>query len=321
MVSREAERVLGGNTFRAPLRVAANQKTDCNYTMSLERPFTLSDLRAARESGQKVPVLTCYDYTTARLMQRAGVPMLLVGDSAANVILGHATTLPIRLDFMIQLTAAVRRGAPLAMVVADMPFGSYQASTAQGVKNICKMVKLSGCDCVKIETGETHLPLVRRLADAGIAVMVHLGLRPQTIGMLGGYRFQARTADEADRLVKLAQQAEAHGAAALLLEAVPPEPAAAVVKETHLPVIGCGAGPACHGHVVVTQDALGLTDRPPRFVPALANFADPAIGAYTEYIRLVREQEYPARQHQYEMPADQREEFFRRHGSRPPERA
>ncbi|HEX4123887.1 MAG TPA: 3-methyl-2-oxobutanoate hydroxymethyltransferase [Tepidisphaeraceae bacterium] len=287
----------------------------------LERPFTLSDLRAARQSGEKLAMLTCYDYTNARLMQRAGVPMLLVGDSAANVILGHSTTLPIGLDFMIQLTAAVRRGAPLAMVIADMPFGSYHASTAQGVKNVCKMVKLSGCDCVKLETGPAHLPLVRRLADAGVAVMVHLGLRPQTIGMLGGYRYQARTANGADELIMSAREAEDHGAAALLLEAVPPEASAAVVKETSLPVIGCGAGPACHGHVVVTQDALGLTDRPPRFVPHLANLADPAITAFTEYARQVREQEYPARQHQYEMPAEEREEFFRRHGPRPSERA
>jgi 3-methyl-2-oxobutanoate hydroxymethyltransferase len=282
----------------------------------MELPFTFSDLRAARQNGQKLAMLTCYDYTTARLMQRAGVPMLLVGDSAANVILGHATTLPIRLNFLIQLTAAVRRGAPLAMVVADMPFGSYHASTAQGVKNVCKMVKLSHCDCVKIEASENQLPLVRRLADAGVAVMVHLGLRPQTVGLLGGYKYQARTADQADELVKLAQRAEAHGAAAILLEAVPPEASAAVVKETNLPVIGCGAGPACHGHVVVTQDALGLTDRPPRFVPALANLAEPAVGAFVEYIRQIREQEYPARQHQYEMPAEEREEFLRRHGLR-----
>jgi 3-methyl-2-oxobutanoate hydroxymethyltransferase len=285
--------------------------------MPLERPFTLADLRAARESGQKLAMLTCYDYTTARLMERAGIPMLLVGDSAANVILGHATTLPIPLSFLIQITAAVRRGAPRAMVIADMPFGSYHASTAQGVKNVCNMVKLSGCDCVKIETGEKQLALVRRLADAGVAVMVHLGLRPQTVGLLGGYRYQARTADQADELVKIAQRAEASGAAAILLEAVPPEPAAAVVRETTLPVIGCGAGPACHGQVVVTQDALGLTDKPPRFVPALADLAEPSIAAYMEYMRRIREQTYPAKQHQYEMPTDEREEFSRRHAMRP----
>jgi 3-methyl-2-oxobutanoate hydroxymethyltransferase len=165
------------------------------------------------------------------------------------------------------------------------------------------------------------MPLVRRLADAGVAVMVHLGLRPQTVGLLGGYRYQARTADQADKLVELAQRAEAHGAAAILLEAVPPEASAAVVKETDLPVIGCGAGPACHGHVVVTQDALGLTDRPPRFVPALANLAEPAVGAFAEYVRQIREREYPAKQHQYEMPVEEREEFSKRHGPRPADRA
>lgn len=128
------------------------------------RKFTMADLRAARAAGTKVPMLTCYDYTAARLMQEAGVAGLMVGDSAANVILGHATTLPVSLDFMIELTAAVRRGAPKCLVIGDMPFGSYQASVAQGVKNVIRMVQLSGCDCVKIESAENQIRLIRRLA-------------------------------------------------------------------------------------------------------------------------------------------------------------
>src|SRR5712671_2157518 len=135
----------------------------------LTRKVTLNDLRAARRDGGKVAMLTCYDYTTARLMQEAGVPALLVGDSAANVILGHPTTLPVSLPFMIELTAAVRRGAPLALVVADMPFGSYHGSLGSAVRNVCRMVRRSGCDCVKLEVAKSHAPLIRVLADAGVA--------------------------------------------------------------------------------------------------------------------------------------------------------
>src|SRR5947209_10079385 len=142
----------------------------------LTKKFTLKDLRAARTGGAKVAMLTCYDFTTARLMQEAGVPALLVGDSAGNVVLGHATTLPVPLSFMIEITAAVRRGAPLALVVADMPFGSYHGSVARGVKNVCRMVQQSGCDGVKLEVAAGHLPLVRELADAGVAIVAHLGL-------------------------------------------------------------------------------------------------------------------------------------------------
>ena len=203
----------------------------CYNSAMLSRKFTLNDLRAARLAGEKIAMLTCYDFTTARLMQEAGVPMLLVGDSAANVILGYDTTLPVSLDFMIEITAAVRRGAPNCFVVADMPFGSYGSTMLHWVENVYRMVKLSGCDCVKIEVAAGHAQLVRTLADAGVAVMAHLGLRPQSVGITG-YRFQGRTANEADNLVSLAQQMQESGASALLIEAVPPEVSARVVEQT-----------------------------------------------------------------------------------------
>ena len=151
----------------------------------LSPKFTLNDLRAARQTGKKIPMLTCYDFTTAKLMQEAGVPALLVGDSAGNVILGYGSTVPVSLNFMIELTAAVRRGAPNVLLMGDMPFGSYQQSDAQGVKNVVRMLKLTGCDCVKLEVAASHTTLVKRLADAGVAVMAHLGLRPQTVGFDG----------------------------------------------------------------------------------------------------------------------------------------
>src|SRR5205809_2512586 len=160
---------------------------------ALTKKVTLNDLRAARSGGNKVAMLTCYDFTTARLMQQAGVPALLVGDSAANVVLGFDTTLPVPLHFMVQLTAAVRRGAPQALVIADMPFGSYQGSAARAMRNVFRMVQLSGCDCVKLEAAESQLPTVRELADAGVAIMAHLGLPPQAAGVLGGYKALGRT--------------------------------------------------------------------------------------------------------------------------------
>jgi 3-methyl-2-oxobutanoate hydroxymethyltransferase len=278
--------------------------------MPLSKKFTLSDLRAARSSGAKVPMLTCYDFTAARLMQEAAVPMLLVGDSAANVILGHPTTLPTSLSFMIEITAAVRRGAPLAFVTADMPFGSYAGDVRIGVRSVCRMVKLSGCDCVKLEVAAAHAELVRQLADNGVAVMAHIGLRPQSVNLLGGYKFQGRTADEAKKILALAIQMERAGAAALLLEAVPPEVAAVVVKQTSIPVIGCGAGPACHGSVVVTHDAIGLTPQPPRFVPVLGNVAKELKDCFARYVDQVSSAQYPAAEHQYKMPEDEKSKFL-----------
>jgi 3-methyl-2-oxobutanoate hydroxymethyltransferase len=269
------------------------------------------DLRRTREAGApRVPMLTCYDYTTARLMQEAGVPALLVGDSAGNVLLGHPTTIPVTLSFMIEIAAAVRRGAPLAFVVADMPFGSYHGSVSRGVRNVVRMVQRSGCDCVKLEVTASHLDLVAELASAGVAVMAHLGLRPQAVGMMGGYRAQGRTAADARAILALSLQMQRAGASALLLEAVPSEVAKVIVDATNIPVIGCGAGPFCHGHVFVTHDSLGLTPSAPRFAPKLGDLASPSIAAFSEYIRQVGSGEYPSPEHQYGMPADELAKFL-----------
>jgi 3-methyl-2-oxobutanoate hydroxymethyltransferase len=281
-------------------------------SLGLSRKFTLGDLRAARESGKKIAMLTCYDFTTAKLMQEAGVPILLVGDSAANVILGHETTLPVSVDFMIEITKAARRGAPNCLLVADMPFGSYASGLSQWTDNVFRMVKLSGCDCVKIEVAAGHAELVKTLADAGVAVMAHLGLRPQSVGIMGGYKFQARTAADADNLLALALLMQKSGAAALLLEAVPPEVSARVVEQTAIPVIGCGAGPACHGSVVVTHDILGLTGRRPKFAPLIADLAEPIKKAFSRYVEMVGSAEYPASEHNYEMSEEEKSKFHQK---------
>jgi len=275
----------------------------------LASKFTFNDLRLARNNGRKVAMLTCYDYTTARFMHEAGVPMILVGDSAANVILGHTSTVPVSLSFMIEITAAVRRGAPNALLMGDMPFGSYHSSDQQGVRNVTRMLKLTGCDCIKLEVADGHTSLVKRLSDAGVAVIAHLGLRPQTIGLLGNYRYQGRTAQQAESIVSTAVTMEKAGAAGLLIEAVPAEVGAAVVAATKIPVIGCGAGPACHSSVVVTHDALGLSGHRPRFVPLVSDLSGSVRNAFEEYVRRVSTGEYPAAEHQYEMPVDEAKKF------------
>jgi len=211
---------------------------------------------------------------------------------------------------MVELTAAVRRGAPHAFVVADMPFGSY-ATLQEGVRNVCQMVKLSGCDCVKVEVGESHAPLVRHCADAGIAVMAHLGLRPQSVRLIGGYKVQGKTAEEAAGIVATCRSMEQAGAAALLLEAVPPEVSERVVAQTQIPVIGCGAGPACHGSVFVTHDAIGFSPQRPRFVPLLGDVATTMKHALARYVEDVDAGRYPAAEHQYEMSPTELAKFNR----------
>jgi 3-methyl-2-oxobutanoate hydroxymethyltransferase len=274
--------------------------------MKTTRKFTLDDFRAARESGRKLAMLTCYDYSTARLMDEVGVPLVLAGDSAANVILGYPSTLPVSLEFMIEITHAVRIGAPNAYLIADMPFGSYQASTASAIRNVCRMVKRSGCDCVKLEVASRQTGMVSRLADAGVAVMAHLGLRPQSVNVLGGYKAQGRTGSSLDDIVRQATAFESAGAVSILLEAVPPAVSEAVVSAVSVPVVGCGAGPACHSHVVVIHDMLKLTTRPPRFAPQLGDIGEGMKTAFAKYVQLVETGAYPAAEHTYSMlPARQ----------------
>ena len=279
---------------------------------ALSKKITLNDLRRARTEGTKIPMLTCYDFTTARHMQEAGVPAILVGDSAANVVLGYDSTLPVSLDFMIEITRAVRKGAPLAFVVGDMPFGSYHESTAQAVRNVIRMVKETGCDAVKLEITRFQGRVIQAITDAGVAVIAHIGLRPQSVGLTGGYRFHGRTSEEAYDILASALLLEDQGAQAILLEAVPPEVAKAVVERVKVPIIGCGAGPACHSCVVVTHDALGLTPHRPRFVPTLIEMSQPLQEAFTAYVKNVMTGNYPTAEHDYVMPPAEKTKFLQR---------
>jgi 3-methyl-2-oxobutanoate hydroxymethyltransferase len=268
---------------------------------------TLKALRAMAATSRKIAVLTCYDALTAQLLWRGGVRVLLVGDSAAMVLLGHESSLPIELDFLLTLTAAVRRGAPDAFVMGDMPFGSYQCSDDDAMRAAVKLLK-AGADAVKLEVGESDLPLVKRMADAGVPVVAHIGWRPQQ-AKLAGVRtavVAGKTRDEVTALVKLAQGMEKAGAVMLLIEQCTEEVSSSVVKSVSIPVIGCGAGPACHGHVVVLQDLLGMTDRHPSFVKPVAQLGQSITDAAGAWARLVESGQYLASDHPYHMSSKPR---------------
>lgn len=214
--------------------------------------------------------LTCYDATTARWLERAGVPVLLVGDSAAEVILGFQRTIDMPLGFAVELTAAVRRGAPNCLLMADMPFMSYHCGVDEAVRNAGEFMTRGQADCVKLEMDASDAPLVQRLTRAGVPVVAHVGSRPQQAALKGGYGAAGRTPGELKQIVEDAAALEAAGAVLLLIEAVPDEVTEAVRRATRVPLIGIGAGTGCHGQVLVVHDLLGLTDHPPRFAEAAA---------------------------------------------------
>lgn len=266
-----------------------------------DRKVTLRDWRKWAEAKLPFAMLTCYDATTARWLSRGGVTSILVGDTAAQLILGHDSTLPAKMPFMLELTAAVRRGAPNAVLMADMPFGSYQESEQQAVRNAVAFMQDAGADCVKLEVDGSHATLVEKLAQSGIPVVAHIGSRPQQVRVDGGYKAAGRSPRDADVLVDTAQLMIAMGASVLLVEAVPDEVSERIVaKARHprtnerIPVIGCGAGPGCDGHVVVLQDLLGMSDWQPPFAPPMANLGKSIQDAAAQWCDQVESGKYLA---------------------------
>lgn len=252
------------------------------------------ELKERKRRGEKIVMLTAYDATMARLLDRAGVDILLVGDTVGMVVLGYESTLPVTLDEMIHHTRAVSRGARRALVVADMPFLTYQVSPAEAVRNAGRLLKDGGAAAVKLEGGRPVSDVIKRLVDVGIPVMAHLGLQPQSIHQIGGYVRQARKPDEADALLADAVAVEEAGAFAIVLEAVPAEVARSVTATVGIPTIGIGAGPECDGQVLVSHDMLGLYDGPiPPFVKQYAQLADTIVSATEEYVADVRAGRYP----------------------------
>jgi 3-methyl-2-oxobutanoate hydroxymethyltransferase len=239
--------------------------------------------------GPPFACLTCYDASSARWLERAGVPVLLVGDTAAEVVLGFDRTIDMPMDVLIALTAAVKRGAPRTFVMGDMPFLSYQVDPGEGVRNAGRFLTEGRADCVKIEADAGFAPLVEMMARAGVPVCAHVGSRPQRAGLSGGYGAAGRTPREAEQIVADAVALERAGAVLLLIEAVPADVTRAVLAATSVPVIGIGAGPDCHGQVLVLHDLVGLTDRPPVFAERVADLGRALADAGRAWVELVRD--------------------------------
>ena len=274
--------------------------------MADRQKTTLATLIAQKHRGIPISMLTAYDFPTAQIEEAAGVDCILVGDSAAQVVLGFDSTLPITMDFLVTIAAAVRRGAPNVFLVGDMPYLSFNVNAEEAIRNAGRFMADAGCDGVKIEGDARIADTVRQMSAATIPVMVHLGLRPQAVHQFGGYRAQGRNAKTAQQLIDDAKTLEDAGACAILLEAVPPEPAKIIADSTRLPVIGCGAGPHCDGHVVVFHDMIGLTATPlPRFVRRYAETRDYIQKAVAAYVSDIANHAYPQAEHCYQMEEGQ----------------
>ncbi|MDT4917700.1 MAG: 3-methyl-2-oxobutanoate hydroxymethyltransferase [Pseudonocardiales bacterium] len=264
------------------------------------RRITIRDLQVAKDRGERWPMLTAYDYSTARVFDEAGIPVLLVGDSAANVVYGYDTTVPVTVDELLPLVRGVVRGTSRALVVGDLPFGSYQASPQQALETAARFMKEGGCQAVKIEGGRRMVPQVETLVSAGIPVMAHIGLTPQSVHALGGYRVQGRGDEGAHRLMQAAKALQHAGAFAVVLEVVPSEVAAGVTEALHVPTIGIGAGPACDAQVLVWQDMAGLrSGKPAKFVKEYAQVGDVLRDAAARFSDEVRGGAYPGPEHEY----------------------
>ena len=258
---------------------------------------------------QKITCLTAYDYPTARLLDEAGVDVILVGDSLGMVVLGHESTLAVTLEEMLHHTRAVRRGTRRALVVADMPYGSYHTDTAESLRNAVRFVKEAGAEAVKIEGGERRLELIAKLTEAEIPVMGHVGLTPQSLNALGGYRVQGKTPDAAEQLLRDARAVEAAGAFAVVLEAVPRELAARITRDLRIPTIGIGAGPDCDGQVLVLHDLVGLTFSPlPKFARRYAHLGEMISRAVREYSDDVQAGMFPSDAESYHAGSAAKEE-------------
>ncbi|MGA4989181.1 3-methyl-2-oxobutanoate hydroxymethyltransferase [Nonomuraea bangladeshensis] len=268
------------------------------YGGAAGRRVTVRDLATAKERGERWPMVTAYDAMTARVFDAAGIPVLLVGDSAAMVVYGYDSTLPVTVDDLLPLTAAVVRGSSRALVVADLPFGSYQASPAQALESAARFMKEAGAHAVKLEGGRRILPQVEALVSAGVPVMAHLGLTPQSVNVLGGYRVQGR-GQSGDELMADAKDLERAGAFSVVLECVPAELAHRVTTSLAIPTIGIGAGAHTDAQVLVWQDLMGLTPRPAKFVKRYADLAGDLDRAARAFAADVTSGAFPAPEHTY----------------------
>jgi 3-methyl-2-oxobutanoate hydroxymethyltransferase len=275
----------------------------------MKRKLNVFEFLEMKKKGNKIVFLTCYDYPTAVFCEREGIDMLLVGDSLGMCIYGYQSTLPVTMDQMIFHAEAVRRGAPNVFVIGDMPFMSYQGTTEEAIHNAGRFLKEAGMDAIKLEGGRRIINQIRGIVDAGILVMGHIGLTPQSSGQLGGFRAQARTADSAMELILDAKAVEESGAFAILLEAIPPEVGAIITKELKIPVLSIGAGLECDAQLLNISDLLGIFESfTPKFVKKYSELNEYIGKAIREYSDDVRSRKFPEEKHCYRM---EQEEFQR----------
>jgi 3-methyl-2-oxobutanoate hydroxymethyltransferase len=269
-----------------------------------KRKVSVSDI-VSMKGKEKISVLTCYDYSTSLICDRAGIDILLVGDSAGMVVLGYQSTMPVQMEEMVTFCGAVARGGRRAMIVGDMPFGSYQASSASAIENAIRLIR-AGCDAVKLEGGAEIAPTITAIANAGIPVMGHIGLKPQTASLWEGYKLQGKTIESANRLVADAKALEGAGVFSIVLEMVASETSEAVTNAVSVPTIGIGSGPSCDGQVLVLHDILGLYENiRPRFVKRYAELSGTILDAVLRYTSDVKNSKFPEDSHTFHMQPDE----------------
>ncbi|MFO7783721.1 MAG: 3-methyl-2-oxobutanoate hydroxymethyltransferase [Thermodesulfobacteriota bacterium] len=267
---------------------------------------TLAELQGKKDAGEKITMMTAYDYPGARLVDQAGIDTILVGDSLGMVVLGYDSTVPVTMDEMIHHCKAVRRGTKRAFVIGDMPFMSYHVSREQAVENAGRFIKEAGCDAVKLEGGSDMAQVVEAVVRAGIPVCAHIGLTPQTATMLSGFRVQGKDAESGRAMIQSATDLEEAGAFMVVMECIPDLLAARITKELHIPTIGIGAGLDCDGQVLVYHDLVGLFDRfTPKFVKQYSNLAPLVLEALTRFKTEVQQGEFPGPEHTFAMKAEE----------------
>jgi len=275
------------------------------------KPITISTIRQMKEEGRPITMITAYDFAMARNVDEAGIDMILVGDSVGNVMLGYSSTIPVTMDAMIHHTQAVVRGTKCALVVGDMPFMSYQASEAEALVNAGRFLKEGGCTAIKLEGGSEICPLVKKMVTAGIPVVGHIGLTPQSVNQFGGFKVQGKDVAAAQKLVDDAKALEAAGAFSIVLECVPAALAAKVSAMISVPTIGIGAGNGCDGQVLVCNDLLGFSNGfTPKFVKKYRNLHQEIVGAVEEYISDVRDRSFPAPEHTFKIDDEVLEKLY-----------
>jgi len=273
-------------------------------------PMTLPRLAEKKRLGEPIVMVTAYDYPSAQVAQAAGVDVVLVGDSGAMTVLGYPSTVPVSVDEMLMLAKATRRGLRTPLLVGDLPFGSYEASDEEAILTAQRFIKEAGCDAVKLERGGTSVERARAIVDAGIPVMGHVGLTPQTATALGGYRAQGRTAERAIQVGRDALALQEAGCFSIVFEAIPAAVAAALVPRLEIPVIGLGAGPATDGQVLVFHDLLGIYEgHAPRFAKRYSDIKAQMVAGVGEYAADVRNRTFPGPEHSYSIDEQELEEF------------